>query len=90
MSIAGQKTTRNTFLMTIGDMTLGKDSVSKSFYLFFSSSSLDMATHLAKELKCVLVYSLYSRLLLDVNRCITAQTLFRKSGDGQIVDLNKG
>jgi len=55
----------------------------------YDPGSLDMAIHLAKGLKCVLVYSLYSRLLLDVNRCITAQTLFRKSGDGKIVDLNK-
>jgi len=51
--------------------------------------SLDIALHLAKELKCVLVYSLYSRLLLDVNRNIAADTLFRTNGDGHTVDLNK-
>lgn len=51
--------------------------------------SLDVALHLAKELKCVVVYSLYSRLLLDVNRNIAADTLFRKEGDGHQVDLNQ-
>jgi len=55
----------------------------------YDPGSLDMATHLAKGLKCVLVYSLYSRLLVDVNRSITAQDLFRKGGDGQTVDLNR-
>jgi len=50
--------------------------------------SLDMALHLAKELKCVLVYSLYSRLLVDVNRSLAADTLFRTHGDSQVVDLN--
>jgi len=55
----------------------------------YDPGSLDMATHLAKELKCVLVYSLYSRLLADVNRTIAGQDLFRKGGDGQIIDLNK-
>lgn len=55
----------------------------------YDLGSLDMATHIARELKCVLVYSLYSRLLTDVNRNIAANTLFRQGGDGQIVDLNK-
>jgi len=51
--------------------------------------SLDVALYLAKELKCVLVYSLYSRLLIDVNRSYAADTLFRTEGDGHTVDLNK-
>jgi len=49
----------------------------------------EMANALAAELKCVLVHSLYSRLLLDTNRSIVSDTLFRRSGDGQEVDLNK-
>jgi len=48
-----------------------------------------MAQALAQELKCVFVHALYSRLLLDVNRSLVADTLFRKIGDGQEVDLNK-
>jgi len=54
----------------------------------YDPGSLDMAMYLAKELKCILVYSLYSRLLCDVNRDLTSDTLFRTNGDGNIVDLN--
>jgi predicted N-formylglutamate amidohydrolase len=50
--------------------------------------ALDVAMDLAKNLKCVLVYSLYSRLLVDVNRNIAADTLFRTNGDNRFVDLN--
>jgi len=49
----------------------------------------EMAKALALELKCVLVHTLYSRLLIDTNRSIVADTLFRRSGDGREVDLNK-
>jgi len=55
----------------------------------YDPGSLDMAMYLAKELKCLLVYSLYSRLLVDVNRSTSADTLFRTSGDNRIVDLNR-
>jgi len=52
-------------------------------------AALDVAMYLASELKCVLVHSLYSRLLVDVNRDITSDTLFRKEGDGKEIELNK-
>jgi len=55
----------------------------------YDPGSLDMALFLAKELKCLLVHSLYSRLLLDVNRSTSATDLFRASGDGHLVDLNR-
>lgn len=51
--------------------------------------AFEMANALAIELKCVFVHSLYSRLLLDTNRSIVSDTLFRKTGDGKEVDLNK-
>jgi predicted N-formylglutamate amidohydrolase len=51
--------------------------------------AFDMANALASELKCVFVHSLYSRLLVDVNRSLVSDTLFRKTGDGREVDLNK-
>jgi len=51
--------------------------------------AFDAAHTLAKELKCVFVHSLYSRLLLDPNRTIVSDTLFRKFGDGKEVELNK-
>jgi len=51
--------------------------------------ALKMAKAIAAELKCVLVQAIYSRLLLDANRTILSDTLFRKGGDGQVVELNK-
>jgi len=51
--------------------------------------AFEAAHALAKELKCVFVHSLYSRLLLDPNRSIVSDTLFRKFGDGKEVELNK-
>jgi predicted N-formylglutamate amidohydrolase len=51
--------------------------------------AFEAAHNLAKELKCVFVHSLYSRLLLDPNRSIVSDTLFRRFGDGKEVDLNK-
>jgi predicted N-formylglutamate amidohydrolase len=55
----------------------------------WDKGSLEVALHLAKELKCVLVYSLYSRLMLDVNRDLPSETLFRLRGDGREIDLNR-
>jgi len=55
----------------------------------YDPGSLDVAMYFAKELKCVLIYSLYSRLLCDVNRDVTSDTLFRTSGDGNPVELNQ-
>jgi len=55
----------------------------------YDIGSLDAAIYIAKELKCVLVHSLYSRLILDVNRDLPSETLFRLKGDGIEIDLNK-
>jgi len=55
----------------------------------YDIGAYDMANALASELKCVFVHSLYSRLLLDPNRSIVSDTLFRRSGDGREVELNK-
>ena len=49
-----------------------------------------MAQNLAKKMKCILIHSNYSRLLCDVNRPLTSETLFRKFGDGNEIMLNKG
>jgi len=51
--------------------------------------AFEMANALAADLKCVFVHTIYSRLLIDCNRSIISDTLFRKSGDGEEVDLNK-
>jgi len=55
----------------------------------YDIGAFEMAKALAEDLKCVFVHSLYSRLLLDPNRSIVADSLFRKNGDGQELDLNK-
>ena len=52
-------------------------------------AALDVAMYLAQELKCILIHSLYSRLLVDVDRDITSDSLFRQSGDGKNIDLNQ-
>jgi len=44
----------------------------------YDIGAFQMADALAKELKCVFVHSLYSRLLLDPNRSIVSDSLFRK------------
>lgn len=31
-----------------------------------------------------------SRLLCDVNRPVTSETIFRQEGDGKLIELNKG
>jgi len=55
----------------------------------YDPGAYDMANALAAELKCVFLHSTYSRLLIDPNRSIIADTLFRKNGDGKEVDINK-
>lgn len=40
-------------------------------------------------MRTLLVHSNFSRLLCDVNRPITSETLFRKEGDGNLILLNK-
>jgi len=55
----------------------------------YDIGAYEMANALASELKCVFVHSLYSRLLIDPNRHIVSDTLFRRNGDGQELDLNK-
>jgi len=55
----------------------------------YDLGAYEMANALASELKCVFVHSLYSRLLIDPNRHIVSDTLFRRNGDGHEVDLNK-
>ncbi len=51
--------------------------------------ALDTAIYLASGLQCLLTHALYSRLLVDVNRNITDEDTYRKSGDGKIIELNK-
>ena len=51
--------------------------------------ALKLAQQLAKKMKTILIHSNYSRLLCDVNRPVTSETVFRKEGDGKEILLNK-
>ena len=77
--------------MLIGHTILGNFFFKKTPKIIKSqiSRALKLAQHLSKKLKCLLVHSNYSRLLCDVNRPITSETLFRKYGDANEVMLNK-
>ena len=52
--------------------------------------ALQMVLGLAQDLRTAVCFAKYSRLLLDTNRTPGMSTMFRKSGDGKIIDLNKG
>eukprot|EP01016_Furgasonia_blochmanni_P018786 TRINITY_DN2121_c0_g1_i2.p2 TRINITY_DN2121_c0_g1~~TRINITY_DN2121_c0_g1_i2.p2 ORF type:complete len:161 (+),score=24.02 TRINITY_DN2121_c0_g1_i2:67-549(+) len=56
----------------------------------YDLGALDMAKTIAQDFGGVLVHSLVSRLLCDVNRPISSRTLFRKTGDGKVIELNQG
>ena len=49
----------------------------------------EVAFHLAKYLKCPLVMSDFSRLLIDPNRGVDDPTLIMKISDGEIIEGNK-
>jgi len=51
--------------------------------------ALDASIYLASGLKCTLVHTLYSRLLIDPNRNIAAEDLINKEGDNIEIELNK-
>ena len=50
----------------------------------------EVATYLSKQLKCPLVMSDFSRLLIDANRGIDDPTLIMKISDGKIIRGNEG
>ena len=51
-------------------------------------AALKTAVDLASRLKVSLLHSLYTRLIADVNRDVTENDVFRRSGDGREVELN--
>ncbi len=51
--------------------------------------ALGAAVYLASGLQCLVAHSLYSRILVDVNREMTDEDAFLKNGDGKIVELNQ-
>jgi predicted N-formylglutamate amidohydrolase len=55
----------------------------------YDIGAIELAKAVAQEMGLMLVHTNYSRLLLDANRPIASDTLFRQQGDGKTVELNK-
>jgi predicted N-formylglutamate amidohydrolase len=55
----------------------------------YDIGAIELAKAVAEELKIMLVHTNYSRLIIDTNRPIASDTLFRLQGDGKTVELNK-
>jgi len=55
----------------------------------YDIGAIELAKAVAEEMKLMLVHTNYSRLLIDPNRPLTSDTLFRLQGDSKSVDLNK-
>ena len=58
-------------------------------HIAYDLGAKEVATYLSKNLKCPLVMSDFSRLLIDANRGIDDPTLIMKVSDGKIIEGNK-
>ena len=68
---------------------LGLDEEILSTHIAYDIGVKEVASHLAEHLKCPLVMSNFSRLLIDPNRGIDDPTLIMKISDGEIIKGNK-
>ena len=68
---------------------LGLSSDILSTHIAYDIGVKEVATHIAEYLKCPLVMSNFSRLLIDANRGIDDPTLIMKISDGKIIEGNK-
>ena len=68
---------------------LGLSSDILSTHIAYDIGVKEVATHIAEHLKCPLVMSNFSRLLIDANRGIDDPTLIMKISDGKIIEGNK-
>jgi predicted N-formylglutamate amidohydrolase len=48
----------------------------------------DFTREMSNQLGCPAIFARYSRLLLDPNRPIGSETMFRNIADGQTIELN--
>ena len=69
---------------------LGLDEEILSTHIAYDIGVKEVASHLAEYLKCPLVMSNFSRLLIDPNRGIDDPTLIMKISDGKIIRGNEG
>ena len=68
---------------------LGLSSDVLATHIAYDIGVKEVATHIAEKLKCPLVMSNFSRLLIDANRGIDDPTLIMKVSDGKIIEGNK-
>ena len=68
---------------------LGLDEEILSTHIAYDIGVKEVASHLAEHLKCPLVMSNFSRLLIDPNRGIDDPTLIMKISDGKVIKGNK-
>ena len=68
---------------------LGLSSDILSTHIAYDIGVKEVAIHIAENLKCPLVMTNFSRLLIDANRGIDDPTLIMKVSDGKIIEGNK-
>jgi predicted N-formylglutamate amidohydrolase len=68
---------------------LGLDNNTLNTHIAYDIGVKEVATLIAKSLKCPLIMSNFSRLLIDANRGIDDPTLIMKISDGKIIHGNK-
>lgn len=62
----------------------------KDTHWAYDPGAADTAKLLAQKLQTISILSKFTRLLLDSNRTLYSETLFRKMCDGRALDLNSG
>lgn len=66
-----------------------KDQALRDTHWAYDPGAAQITRELAPRLGCMAVLSSFSRLLVDPNRPLASQTLFRDSADGVTIDLNE-
>ena len=69
--------------------SLGLNSDVLATHIAYDIGAKEVATDIAKNLKCPLIMTNFSRLLIDANRGIDDPTLIMKVSDGKIIEGNK-
>jgi len=61
----------------------------KETHWAYDIGAYEFATELGQELGVVVVSAMFSRLLVDPNRPLASETLFRQEADGKRLDINR-
>jgi len=65
-----------------------KDSWVRNTHYAFDIGSAVLTREMAQRLGCVAVLGRFSRLLVDLNRPLASETLFRQEADGKTLEIN--